>query len=49
MVLKTAMQAAFERAWLKSDDKRVIRQAIRVIVRQERQAAERKARRAKRA
>lgn len=46
--LKTAMQEAFERAWLASTDRRVIKQAVRVIERQERQAQERKQRRAKR-
>lgn len=47
MQLKTAMQEAFERAWLKTDDRRVIKQAIRIVERQERQRAQRKQRRGK--
>lgn len=44
--LKNAMTDAFERAWLRTDNRRVLKQAIRVIDRQGRQAAERARRKA---
>lgn len=40
--MKTAMREAFERAWLATTNKDAIRQAVRVLDRQEKRAHERK-------